>query len=315
MSGDVNGAELALRIAYFDVVGKWRRSQEKCKYLEESRNLLVKELIRIKQVNEDLLKENSALTASLETSASLPNRTEVATSGNLRQAKSHSPLIPGTSADRNRQDEQDVEQITQRLLTELQKEIARTRVKSSQPLPLVAAASSDKNLLIDDDAGIAANNSVGSELLVANQPITSTSCHRSDHVQWNKNQGRQLLVNGGSGVCEAGGAERSDLQDEKRQAAVVSQTKVAADSNPGTGTGAGDVRNEESLSHVYAKIIASLTADLNKATGRIVSQNEKLTKLKSRQLRSYFRRQLKGETDQMSGNIPNAGSRCHTEHV
>lgn len=314
----MSGSEFALRIALCDVVEKWKRSQEKCKYFEQCRNELAKELQRVKQVNEDLVRENTVLQASLETSASLPNRADNAMADAMRQAKSHSPLVPPSSSDRLRHDE-DVKQIYQRLLCEMQRDVTQAALKTPhrvrQQDPAAGLGSTcNKNTLIEDDTGVGANNSVGSELVVGSQPSagssSATGTHRKDHPHWNKEQSDTVR----KGLSPAGAGVRGDETVSGKQ---VADRDMRRNRLPAVGQQdpeGVDPDDEKALSHVYAKIIVALTADLNKATQTIVSQKEKLAKLKSKQLRSYFRR-LKGE-DQQSGNIPNpSASRCHFEHV
>lgn len=319
----MNGSELALRVALSDVIEKWRRSQEKCKYYEQCRNELVKELQRVKQVNEDLVRENSALQASLETSASLPNRTDNGTMAEaMRHAKSHSPLVPASSSDRMRQEE-DVKQIYQRLLTEMRHDViqaARSPKPQSMHQQEAAAASGNASnrtlLLIGDDSG--ANNSVGSELVVGMQPRASSAgdgaagTQKPDHQPWIRDPNDSIHSKTTAAVSDyPAGKQVADMRGD----AGIRSRQPAAGQPESQDVQLTDFDDGKSLSHVYAKIIAAMSADLIRASQTIIKQKEKLTKLKSKQLRCYFRR-MKGE-DQQSGNIPSnsSTSRCHLEQV
>lgn len=59
------------------------------------------------------------------------------------------------------------------------------------------------------------------------------------------------------------------------------------------------------------KVLNSLTSDISMIGQHLSAQNEKLTKLKNKQLRSYFRRQLKDTDHAGFGN----GPKVHLEHV
>jgi regulator of replication initiation timing len=314
----MNGSELALRVALSDVIEKWRRSQEKCKYYEQCRNELVKELQRVKQVNEDLMKENTALQASLETSASLPHRTDNGMAETMRQAKSHSPLVPVSSSDRIRQNEEDENQIYQRLLSEMRLNVIQAARNPKPAVASAASASSDRTH-IGDDSG--ANNSVGSELVVGMQPRASSAggggagTQKADHQHqaWIRDADDSVSSKSaaaGSAVCDhPAGKQVADRDAGVRIRVPAAGQPESQDVQP------ADFDDEKSLSHVYAKIIAAMSADLLRASQTILNQKEKLAKLKSKQLRSYFRR-LKGE-DHQSGNIPanSSASRCHFEQV
>ena len=52
-----SGSEFTLRVAICDLVERLKRMQHKCTYLEECRNQLVKEVIRLRLQNEWLSKQ------------------------------------------------------------------------------------------------------------------------------------------------------------------------------------------------------------------------------------------------------------------
>src|SRR5690625_1917320 len=66
-----SGRELTLREAIGDLVERLKRMQHKCTYLEECRNQLVKEVIRLRLQNEWLAKQ---IIDSPEVSSSLPGQ-------------------------------------------------------------------------------------------------------------------------------------------------------------------------------------------------------------------------------------------------
>ena len=318
----MSGSEFALRIALCDVVEKWKRSQEKCKYLEQCRNELAKELIRVKQVNEDLVKENSVLAASLtESGASMDKMTPNRSEEGRPRVNLQSPMAPAdrlvVQADRLVvQAEEDVEQIERRLLQEMHENVAKAGRKSP---PCFSMQEPDKQALIDDEAAVApGDNSVASELVIGNQPNCSAGAarDRQQRIEWNRRAADAHSQRPSSSPDPCTGRLPHPLH--ARDGAIRVVVRTASESGvkeQGSGDGVAD--GEPDMSHVYAKVMAVLTADLNQATQHIQSQKEKLKKLKSRQLRSYFRRQLKGEDQSSStGNIPNpSGSRCHLEHT
>ncbi|OTF69227.1 hypothetical protein BLA29_002827 [Euroglyphus maynei] len=52
-----SGSEFTLRVAICDLVERLKRMQHKCTYLEECRNQLVKEVIRLRLQNEWLSRQ------------------------------------------------------------------------------------------------------------------------------------------------------------------------------------------------------------------------------------------------------------------
>lgn len=55
----ISGNEIALRVALCDLVQRLKRSEFMCKYLEQCRNELASEVIRLRSHNERILKEHA----------------------------------------------------------------------------------------------------------------------------------------------------------------------------------------------------------------------------------------------------------------
>ena len=330
----MSGSEFALRIALCDVVEKWKRSQEKCKYLEQCRNELAKELIRLKQVNEDLLKENAVLAASLESGCSLDKlaagRTDPALAAHMRatgQFKAHSPLLSASSGEQGgtRHPDGDVDQITQRLLHELKEKVTEASLKSANGTPAAGVAGDDEITLTEEqEAGeVAGNNSLGSELVVGSQPNggCEDDTQRADHASCKQRRRsgsqhstpaitsppQQRLRTQEAGVSKSrqiGGRDDGRTVVEEQRRSETRQQESDADERITASAAAGACASDEAALRVYSTLVAAVTADLNKATQRLRNQQQKL---QSKQLRCYFRRHLKAD-DQHHGGSSGIGS-------
>lgn len=338
-----NGSELALRIALSDLKAKYQRSEASLKYMEECRNEMIKEIFRLRKENKDLVNEN-ALLRSLDINSHLTNHSNgLINTADPLILTHRQPIADPQSVNRSSfhiSDDQDVESITRKLVEQLHEFL-----KKGSPLQ---ERNEDETVDTSEDTGVVGNKSVGSELLVGNQPNTGTGSplihsspsRGSGEGREVQQQQQQLIWNQRQehhqDDPDAARILHPDATTTRRHGLRVSATSASgsttktmmmtttgtiaqeneADSIPEPDTHPCDKKNSpvDLSEQMYAKIIAALTSDLNRAAQKISSQNEKLAKLKSKQLRSYFRRQLRGD-DQNSGTSCNSGSnRCHFEH-
>ena len=276
----MSGSEIAMRIALCDLVERLKRSEQMCKYLEHCRNELAKELIRVRQDNDLLHREYSMLAASIESCEGLHecrnnliNKNE---SPHAHHPAATSPLnasYVNPPAPDNKVNDENWEEISNRLLKELEKVVVKSKMEKRIASQMEPACQSDDN---EEDTTVTlgnSNNSVGSELLIANQPLPENSGSRN-RVHWQ---------------------EDNDEDDQE----TTKTTKTAG--------GSGESRLKSQDVEVLYTLIKSFTEDINMVTNSICSSNEKLSKLKTRQLRNFFRRQLVEDASK--------GSRCHLEHV
>lgn len=272
----MSGSEIAMRIALCDLVERLKRSEQNCRYLERCRNELAKELIRVKQDNELWQREYTTLAASIESCEGVHECRNYLTNRNDHQNLPPATAIsPGTSSliappdYENKTNDENWEEISNRLLKELEKEVAKS--KTNRRLVSHQSESINQSSENEDEATVTlGNNSVGSELLVANQPQQELSDTRHK-MTW----------------------DVKDCSERNKDAANV---KASLE---------GGLKPEEA--DVLYTLLKSFTVDANKVTSVITNSNEKLSKLRTRQLRNFFKRQLNEDTTK--------GNRCHLEHV
>lgn len=273
----MSGSEIAMRIALCDLVERLKRSEQMCKYLEHCRNELAKELIRVRQDNDLLHREYSMLAASIESCEGLHECRNYLINKNDSpngHANAISPLNASyinPPAPENKVDDENWEEISDRLLKELEKVVVKSKMEKRIASQIEPTCQSDDN---DEETTVTlGNNSVGSELLIANQPHPDNAEDRN-RIEWQENG-----------------------QDNEQEATKCSKT----------ATSSVESRLKGQDVEILFTLIKSFTDDINLVTNSICSSNEKLSKLKTRQLRNFFRRQLAEDASK--------NNRCHLEHV
>lgn len=71
---NISGNEIALRVALCDLVQRLKRSEFMCKYLEQCRNELASEVIRLRAHNDQILKEFALHSSNSDPNSSTPNQ-------------------------------------------------------------------------------------------------------------------------------------------------------------------------------------------------------------------------------------------------
>lgn len=69
----ISGNEIALRVALCDLVQRLKRSEFMCKYLEQCRNELANEVIRLRAHNDQMIKDFASQSAHSDPNASSPH--------------------------------------------------------------------------------------------------------------------------------------------------------------------------------------------------------------------------------------------------
>ena len=275
------GSDFALRIALADLVARLKRSEEMCKYLERCRNEMAKELIRVKQENQIISRENSMLAASLENSFGVPMaprmkspRSPVPTSANENEP-------PVTGQDEVLDKSTDWEEITARLLNQLRKEVELMAPKGTTVVSPFILPEEDQR-----------NKSVGSMFVL---PADSSAVPRGKHCASVKEEStRMMKVLGEEDGMGSGSPSDSKFGAEEKTIEVLPERRpLSTNHSTSPGLEQGGASPKLPLDVMYVKLVQDLTADLNKFADKVVVQNEKLTRIKSKQLRCYFKRQLK----------------------
>lgn len=286
------GSEFALRIALCDLVERLKRSEQMCKYLERCRNELAKELIRVKQENQVISRENSMMAASLENTDCVQMTTRTKSSRSPAPAPTPSPAS-GNENELPVRDEildksTDWEEITARLLNQLRKEVEQMATPKG-------TAIISGSILPEEDQR---NKSVGSVFVL---PASSSADPNKKTVSVEEESTRMMKVSrGGEDGIVSGSPSNSKFGTEVEEAVEVvpgrKSLTLSANHSQSSGLGRGGGERGEvrlPMDEMYLKLVQDLTSDLNKFAEQVSVQNEKLTRIKSKQLRSYFKRQLK----------------------
>lgn len=286
----MSGPEIAMRIALCDLVERLKRSEQMCKYLELCRNELAKELIRVKEDNELLQKEYTKLASSIESCEGIDecrnyliNRNDNSTSTTANIQQNGAAFSPRTASliappvNENKDKDENWEEITTRLLRELGKEVSKSKMRQQRSNSTQQLESITQEDDVDDETTVTlGNNSVGSELLVANQPNNENTNDRLKST-WDRKEPNEKNTEG--------------TNENKNQ--IIPQ-------------GENNILKPEEVDVLFT-LLKNFTNDINRVTTAISSSNGKLAKLRSRQLRMFFEKQL-NENGSKS-------SRCHLEHV
>lgn len=277
------GSEFALRIALADLLARLKRSEEMCKYLERCRNEMAKELFRVKQENQAISRENSLMAASLEQNIGMqmmpkPRSPVQDSEQPTTKMDGNQPLVPDEGLDKST----DWEEITARLLNQLRKEVEQMAPKqvaiTNEHVPTSIVPEEDQR-----------NKSVGSVFVLPGSPSLIPSGKKSV-----KEESTRLMKFRGEKDGNASGSccdskFGSSEEGSPRRIEVVPGRRPLSINHAGL-----ELENVPPVLDVtYVKLFQNLTSDLNKFAEQVAVQNEKLTRIKSKQLRSYFKRQLK----------------------
>lgn len=329
MSGSPNGSEFALRIALSDLLERLRRSEEMCKYLERCRNEMARELIRVKQENELLTHEKYLLVASLDSANNCNGNVDGMTCGtgghvihtvpqyshrtdasSPRNSSSPSTSLKGRTSTSCTDQDDNWEEISHRLLREMRQEVlkssnncrANPRQSSSLPQTLDFIRQETVTATADVDEPVTAigNNSVGSVLLVGSQPKDHHLHLRNSYPHASS---ATLMTASKSTPQEEGKAKSDNIISpenclKKDDDALPSKVDVVSNRETAIPPTKNVVVNSSSIpvDEVYVRILRELTNDMNQATQQILTQREKLTRMRTKQLRNFFRRQLTEES-------------------
>jgi len=332
MSASPNGSEFALRIALSDLLERLRRSEEMCKYLERCRNEMARELIRVKQENELLTHEKYLLVASLDSANNCNGNVDGMTGGHVIHTvpqyshrtdassprnSSPSTSLKGRSCTSCTDQDDNWEEISHRLLREMRQEVLKSsnnfrgKPRQSSSLPQTLDFIQQENVTaaadVDEPVTAIGNNSVGSVLLVGSQPKDHHLHLRNSYPHASS----ATLMAESKSTQEEGRAESDNIMSSKNclkkdDDALPSKVDVVSNRETAIAPTKNVVVNSSSIpiDEVYVRILRELTNDMNQATQQILTQREKLTRMRTKQLRNFFRRQLTEESTPSSTGGP-----------
>jgi len=252
-----SGSEFALRIALCDLVERLKRTEDKCKHLEVCRNEMAREIVRLRA-------ENQRLQSALSTSNYLdqdPAANQNGSFGNNERgvllAHNHLAKPVNTADELSVLDEHNPdetwEEITVRLIKELKKEVAN----SQSPRGDQKTATPQPRTLWD----------------LKNQVTKSSS--KSNLLVKEKHSPPRSKPYGEPNLMMENNLDKSRSPDDIKDTHEASKEKEA-------------VIDEDMVEHL-AKALAS---DYQQLKAILTSQNERLSKLKAQQLRSFFNRHI-----------------------
>jgi len=324
-SSPFSASELALRVALCDLVERLKRSEQTCKYLEQCRNELAKEVIKLRQENMIITRENSISSAIIQNellsrrnsdaeysskykqnSSSQASRQEI----EMAEAKQRQALTELELLKNNTESEESWEEITIRLLKQLREEMKTPQaIANAEAKPNTVTTSENVSSDVGSNRSIhrpriyLTQTTINSAPDVNRKPKqeprdsqnkrTATSEH---HIDTNSEQYLSYQVQENRNPLKSVIKVTSDLNDSKDNSSAVSVRQA--------GT------KDKATIDFCAKVISALTSDLDILGRRLSGQNEKLTKLKNKQLRTYFRRQLNDDHIVIQTN-----AKTHLEHV
>lgn len=136
-SASLSGSEFALRVALCDLVERLKRSEQTCKYLEQCRNELAKEVIRLRNENHTISRENSMNSAIVQNEMLLRNKLSAMEQNSARKQQAEAEAKEKESSDakgrqalsqldllkNSTETDESWEEITVRLLKQLREEM------------------------------------------------------------------------------------------------------------------------------------------------------------------------------------------------
>lgn len=347
----LSGSELALRVALCDLVERLKHSEQTCKYLEQCRNELAKEVIKLRQENMVIARENSLSSAIIQSELLSRSKYDADFTPKYKQPSLGRPEASDLTDSKQRhalnelellksstQSEESWEEITVRLLRQLNEEMKRPLASvgtdsspdsaakstaassSSSPtdIPKPPEAVQRPRVFLTQTTTVNADGDASSKSarddvyetqtkqLAINEPGERTIDMPSEQfLSFSVQEGRNQLKSVISSGNEA--AERREAPNDRSGDIASSAVHYANNENSNGGSGA------EQKAHIdlCAKVLHALSSDLDAMGRRLCNQNEKLTKLKNKQLRSYFRRHL--NEDHIV--IQTSSGKTHLEHV
>lgn len=300
-----SGSEFALRIALCDLVERLKRSEQKCKYLEQCRNELFKEIIRLKYENETL--QRQAITEQSDMSYPPTKSSGISFNHLVNQNQRKSLEIPSTVYSPKRLNQTDNhndatqlsamakctdeswEEITLRLINELKKEV------SSQKM---CAASAVEGNIESDLIQNQKSASISSINPFQNNIITQGNSPDKHFVNEAQTKIKQITSTAASTTQVF--TERTNNNDfnldENKILKNYDQNKIVHQENvPFNNILLSDsslIPMHPEFVDAFSGVICDVKKDLNAISRAIASQNEKLIRLKAKQLRNFFKRQI-----------------------
>ncbi|KAI1284856.1 hypothetical protein HDE_12268 [Halotydeus destructor] len=327
-SRTLSGSEFALRVALCDLVERLKRSEQTCKYLEQCRNELAKEVIRLRQENAVISKENSLSSTIIQNELLSRANADAANTRNSFAANVAGRKRENDSVEAKRvqainelellrnatETDESWEEITVRLLRQLQEEM-----KAPPAISLDSKLASEPKV---DQSG-EARTVQRPRVYLAHSDVSTSTTQLSEQQQLRKGsecemQTKQITVNEpipptASTLCEQ--FLSFQVHEAKNLVkSVMKQSSSPTDSKATSGnhntTGESCQSKDSEAIDYCCKVLSTMAVDIDSMWHRMSYQNDKLTKLKNKQLRSYFKRQLNAD-----GTISQGHSKMHLEHV
>ena len=353
-----SGSEFTLRVAICDLVERLKRMQHKCSYLEECRNQLVKEVIRLRLQNEWLAKQISdspgASTSLPQNLQSICNNKQIIVNSQFNTQHCHLSGHETTSANEssnsarevdllcmnhksdssnkdeslhlmnilNQFEQEDLESnkadsikhLTIRMLKDLETEMKTGRLKSDL-ITFVKNSSAQANgdLELNDDLMMKfddelvdnhGTNSANYEAFNNNSDYYSNSHNLNiafeDQMQMYAQNTNNKNYKDGDSLLDRSSSERRSKEDNK-STDLPKRINGLGEEDPINATEMQPPNANSSLlgSLDYAlkddeliNIIVAVKDNLKDLHQGVLTSTDKLNKMKSRQLRYYFQKQI-----------------------
>jgi chorismate mutase len=329
-----SGSEFALRVALCDLIERLKRCEQKCSYLEQCRNHLIKEVVRLKKQNDFLSTQTTQLAINesnnhiiiQSNNNNFDNNIIIRSVNELKdQNKTIEYDMIGSNSENkmNSNTDESWEEITVRLIRDLRRDVANGQtLNDEQRCDELNQNFSNNSIAINDKIeSIALNNDyeridrhrnnsnnnsvVRDSVLPINGSLNEFNEKLDKKVMKPNNTKQQInqikklsSLSNETNLCAFDDLDNCYLSkisennkiktvnnDSERESNAENAYSNLFQSNP------IDNNNSERI-NAFCSAIYYVKKDLNDVLQALTTQNEKLNRLKAKQLRNFFQRQI-----------------------
>jgi hypothetical protein len=336
-----NGSEFALRVALCDLIERLKRCEQKCSYLEQCRNHLIKEVMRLRKQNDFLSTQTTQLPISETNNHIIIQSNNNNFDNNLIIRSVNEPkdenktieydMIGNNSENKmNSNTDESWEEITVRLIRDLRRDVVNGQaLNDEQRYGLETCDELNQNFT---NNSIAINDKI--ESIALNNDYERIDSHLNNSNNNSVVRNSVLPINGSLNefndkmdikVMKTNN-KRQEINQMKKLSSLSNETNLCAfddlnncylsennkiktinDSERESNAENFELRenaysnlfqsnpidnNNSERINAFCSAIYYVKKDLNDVLQALTTQNEKLNRLKAKQLRSFFQRQI-----------------------
>jgi chorismate mutase len=330
-----SGSEFALRVALCDLIERLKRCEQKCSYLEQCRNHLIKEVMRLRKQNDFLSTQTTQLAINESNNHIIIQSNNNNFDNNLiirsvNELKDENKTIEydmiGNNSENkmNSNTDESWEEITVRLIRDLRRDVTNGQALNdeqrygletcdelNQNFTNNSIAINDKieSIALNDDydridrhLNNSNNNSVVRNSVLPINGSLNEFNDKSDKKVMKTNNTRQQInqIKKLSSLSNETNLSAFDDLNNCYLSKISEKNKMKTINNSSNGengysnlfeSNAIDNNNSERI-NAFCSAIYYVKKDLNDVLQALTAQNDKLNRLKAKQLRNFFQRQI-----------------------